>query len=215
MNVTAVLKKNLDLGEGPHGGPIDSEVDYVDAFVGEWYYNVCDPVPNCPFKAFNNIDEKIRKLDFNTGGIRSLTELTPADGKDRFNDGKCDNRGRLWTGTLVPSEEEKEDGTASNQQLLVNYSERDEFKDLGFPRWNDNRYRREIMGSLLWRILSSSFGPRNKNILHKGFTSHARMLPPAVLVVLIWIFCMLLLQKEKMPEDEKDSETPLLEQCFL
>lgn len=44
----------------------------------------------------------MRKLDFGTGETERLGTVEP-DTLARFNDGKCDARGRLWTGKLRAS----------------------------------------------------------------------------------------------------------------
>ncbi|KAG8182676.1 hypothetical protein JTE90_012912 [Oedothorax gibbosus] len=273
MNVTAVSERKSDLGEGPHWDPLIQKLYYVDAFVGD----VCrlDPATGLtetvhldgittfvipyrtdPSKLLITLTRQIRKLDFNTGESEVLTELTPADGKDRFNDGKCDNRGRLWTGTLVPSEEEKghlyrldpnytltqvadkvtlsnglawsidnrkfyyvdsekkiihsfdynlEDGTASNQQVLVNYSERDEFKDLGVP----DGMTIDIEGKLWVACYGGScllrLDPETRTILHKvdfpckNVTSCCFGGPHLDILYVTTA-------KRELPEDEKDSE---------
>jgi sugar lactone lactonase YvrE len=45
---------------------------------------------------------KCIKLDFNTKQYEVIAEIAPElNGKERFNDGKCDAMGRLWIGTVL------------------------------------------------------------------------------------------------------------------
>lgn len=48
------------------------------------------------------VENSVHKLDLDTGGQSLLAELLDegAQVKTRINDGKCDARGRLWTGTM-------------------------------------------------------------------------------------------------------------------
>ncbi|GIY39877.1 regucalcin [Caerostris extrusa] len=124
MSIKAVSERLSDLGEGPHWDVNTQKLYYVDAFVGD----VCrlDPATGVteavhldgittfvipyrsdPSKLLVTLNRQVRKLNFTTGESELLTELPPETAPARFNDGKCDARGRAWTGTLVPQEEEK------------------------------------------------------------------------------------------------------------
>ena len=43
--------------------------------------------------------KEVHKLNFGTGQTQLLGTVEP-DSRSRFNDGKCDARGRLWTGEM-------------------------------------------------------------------------------------------------------------------
>ncbi|GFS49633.1 regucalcin [Nephila pilipes] len=124
MSITAVSQRLSDLGEGPHWDVTTQKLYYIDAFVGD----VCrlDPATGVtevvhldgittfviPYdsdssKLLITLTRQVRKLNFTTGESELLTELPPETGSARFNDGKCDAKGRAWTGTLVPNETEK------------------------------------------------------------------------------------------------------------
>ncbi|XP_042905098.2 regucalcin [Parasteatoda tepidariorum] len=139
MSVTKVSDRLSDLGEGPHWDVNSQRLYHVDAFVGE----VCrlDPVTGItesvdldgivtfviPFRSdpsnlLITLTQEVRKLNFGTGESEVLTQLSHDNPKYRFNDGKCDTKGRLWTGTLIPGEADqghlyKMDKTYNLQQV--------------------------------------------------------------------------------------------------
>jgi len=124
MSVTAVSERLSDLGEGPHWDVHTQKLYYVDAFVGD----VCrlDPATGVtesvhldgittfvipyfsdPSNLLITKTNEVRKLNFTSGESELLTQLDSNDPKYRFNDGKCDTRGRVFAGTLTEGQLEK------------------------------------------------------------------------------------------------------------
>ncbi|KAI1287489.1 Regucalcin [Halotydeus destructor] len=116
-NIQVVGNERFNLGEGPHWDASRNKLFMVDLFVGDFVsidFNNDDKVDKVHFDdvttlivPYANDDNKfivsrnqtICELDWST---RELVELTTVEsGQDtRFNDGKCDPRGRLWAGTM-------------------------------------------------------------------------------------------------------------------
>ncbi|XP_054708312.1 regucalcin-like [Uloborus diversus] len=123
MSVSAVSKTCFDLGEGPHWDARHQKLYFVDAFVGD----VCRldtktgsaekvhfdgivsfviPYQDNDSDVILSVTKQVRKLNFKTGQSELLTTVAP-ETRERFNDAKCDARGRLWAGTLVEGEKMK------------------------------------------------------------------------------------------------------------
>ncbi|KFM58049.1 Regucalcin, partial [Stegodyphus mimosarum] len=121
MEVRPVSQRLCDLGEGPHWDVNTQRLYYVDAFVGD----VCRldpatgvtesvhldgittfviPYQSDPSNLLITVTKQVRKLNFATGEFKILGTVEPDKPKSRFNDGKCDAKGRLWTGSMILGE---------------------------------------------------------------------------------------------------------------
>lgn len=123
MSVEVASKRLSNLGEGPHWDRLTQKLYYVDAFVGD----ICQldtttgeteavtfdgtvtlvvPYQNQPHNLLITKGKEVRKLNWNTKESKVVSIVDPENPKTRFNDGKCDPRGRLWTGTLIEGQAE-------------------------------------------------------------------------------------------------------------
>jgi sugar lactone lactonase YvrE len=108
-------KTELILGEGPHWHPGWQKFLYVD-IEGKKVGSI-DPVtkiteertfekragavvPAMNDKLVVAFEDAIAELDFKTGAVREITKIEADKAGNRCNDGKCDNAGRLWVGTM-------------------------------------------------------------------------------------------------------------------
>uniref|UniRef100_T1K2Q1 SMP-30/Gluconolactonase/LRE-like region domain-containing protein n=2 Tax=Tetranychus urticae TaxID=32264 RepID=T1K2Q1_TETUR len=111
-----------DLGEGPFYESTSDSIYYVDAFkgtiirsplnnepkdihaLGFRLVSLIIPYANDSQTFLITLDEKVAKYNWATRNVQILSSLPPhVDGKERFNDGKCDSRGRLIVGSVVES----------------------------------------------------------------------------------------------------------------
>lgn len=108
-------KTELILGEGPHWHPRWQKFLYVD--IEGKKLGCIDPitkiteerifekrtgtvVPAMNDKLIVAFEDTIAELDFRTGEVREIIKIEPDKPGNRCNDGKCDNAGRLWIGTM-------------------------------------------------------------------------------------------------------------------
>ena len=119
--IRPLCSERYHLGEGPFWDQTNKLLYMVNIFKGEV---ICYDIPNntrttrtikdgnvsfvIPFESDHSkllvskvTDDKsvICELNFETGDVKELALLDP-NAKTRFNDGKCDSAGRLWTGTM-------------------------------------------------------------------------------------------------------------------
>ncbi|XP_064606966.1 regucalcin-like [Liolophura sinensis] len=118
MSVSVVLKMLLkNLGEGPHWMESSGRLLFVDIESGDIHSltpsknehhithvagSASFAIPTCIGGVVIGNDQKIARVECDSGEIATLAELENKTVK--FNDGKCDASGRLWTGTYgIPS----------------------------------------------------------------------------------------------------------------
>jgi L-arabinonolactonase len=110
-----VLEARAALGEGPVWCPAEGALYWVDSmapslnrFDPETGARRCWIVPDLigSFALRRNggallaLRHGLAALDFESGAVRHLKDLAAAERDNRFNDGKCDRRGRFWAGTM-------------------------------------------------------------------------------------------------------------------
>lgn len=123
MSVTVVSKHLYDLGEGPFWDNTSESLFHADSFVGDYcklnprtgetevvhldggLTTVIIPYTSHPNKLLVTLQKLILKLDWNTKQTELLAEVEPEIARSRFNDGKCDARGRFWVGTVLEKKE--------------------------------------------------------------------------------------------------------------
>lgn len=109
------------LGEGPHWDPSTGCLWFVD-ITGQriFCYNpateqtesfrfedtVSTWVPRAQGGAVLTLGRRFCAWDWQTGQLNPLAEVEPDLPNNRFNDGKCDAKGRFWAGTLDKGESE-------------------------------------------------------------------------------------------------------------
>lgn len=115
MSVECVVKHATEtIGEGPHWDDATQTLLYVDINSGDVHRY--DPATNKDEKLhFDNtvslvvpcrkggyiisIGRTLARLDWDTKKVTTLVEVDQGT-NNRFNDGKCDPKGRLWAGTM-------------------------------------------------------------------------------------------------------------------
>ncbi|XP_015918150.3 regucalcin [Parasteatoda tepidariorum] len=119
MSVSRVSKKRFVLGEGPHWDNRSQRLYFVDIDAGETcrlnpstgeteivvhsegIIGFAIPYQSDPSNLLISSTQEIKKLNFDTGYTEFLTKVNYKNPKFRFNDGKCDAKGRLWSGTMI------------------------------------------------------------------------------------------------------------------
>jgi sugar lactone lactonase YvrE len=114
-----------ELGEGPHWDGRSGKLYWVD-ITGKTIHRY-DPsakshetcrapsmagfaVTDAGGKIIAGLQDGIYRIDFSAGGAQNLTRPQYAHADNRFNDGKCDRRGRLWAGTMNHVDHQKPTG---------------------------------------------------------------------------------------------------------
>lgn len=123
MSVSVVSKKKFDLGEGPFWDSSSEALYHADSFVGDYcklnprtkvteivhldggLTTVIIPYTSNPSKLLVTLQKSILSLDWNTKNTQQLAIVEPESPLVRFNDGKCDAKGRFWVGTVTEKEE--------------------------------------------------------------------------------------------------------------
>jgi len=121
--VTAVTESRTELGEGPYWDKANRLLYYVDAFVGNIVQlnpstgtvvkqSVGDlatmviPYEGEPDSLLVSKRHEVRKMNWATGESTLVATVSPElGGLERFNDAKCDPRGRLFIGTVLNTAE--------------------------------------------------------------------------------------------------------------
>ncbi|XP_054167160.1 putative sugar lactone lactonase YvrE [Oppia nitens] len=119
LTVEPISDTKYHLAEGPFWDHKHQNVYFVDAFVGDIHqfdiknsktktYQLKDLVTIViPYEDNSDIllitlSNQIIKYDTRNGNQEMLASIAlPIEGKERFNDGKIDGRGRLWIGSVV------------------------------------------------------------------------------------------------------------------
>ncbi len=114
--VELVLDAHAQLGEGPIWDHRTSELIWVDILASE--VHSFDPATGCDcaidagshvgaaaLRAEGGLVLAVRDgfatLESGAGGVRPLTKVDHHGRQLRFNDGRCDGRGRFWAGTMA------------------------------------------------------------------------------------------------------------------
>lgn len=113
------------LGEGPSWDAAGKKLYWVD-IIGRTIhrydpatrvYDACKTPSTVGFVAAANdgnlvagLQDGLYRVDFQTGSARVLVQPQYADFSNRFNEGKCDRRGRLWAGTMNDIDHRKPSG---------------------------------------------------------------------------------------------------------
>ncbi len=117
MKLEIFVSKRADLGEGPiwdyttgalYWVDILNGVIYSEGKDGEKSFNVNGEVTSVsPAKDGNlmaTINLSFYKIDIRDNKYAKVIDLTDEPQTNRFNDGKCDQRGRYWAGTMDKGE---------------------------------------------------------------------------------------------------------------
>jgi len=115
-DVRCVIPASTFLGEGPHWSERDHRLYFVDILapavhagdtVKGTYTSLAVPelvgfvIPRTRGGFVTAMHGEIRGLDLPTGSISIIARPEADRPGNRFNDGKCDRKGRLWAGTLA------------------------------------------------------------------------------------------------------------------
>lgn len=113
------------LGEGPHWDHKAQQLYWVDILSNTIHrfdpatkeHETALTVSTVGFAAMSDdgrlvagLQDGIYMVDFNSGGTQMMIRPKYADPLNRFNDGKCDRRGRLWAGTMNHADHHKNSG---------------------------------------------------------------------------------------------------------
>lgn len=115
-DVRCVIPASTFLGEGPHWSERDKKLYFVDILAPAVYAGdtvkgtyVSMPVPELVGFIIPRtrggfvtaMHGEIRGIDLPSGSITTISHPEADRPGNRFNDGKCDRRGRLWAGSLA------------------------------------------------------------------------------------------------------------------
>lgn len=115
-DVRCVIPASTFLGEGPHWSERDGKLYFVDILAPAVYTGdtvkgtyVSMPVPELVGFIIPRtrggfvtaMHGEIRGIDLPSGSITTISHPEADRPGNRFNDGKCDRRGRLWAGSLA------------------------------------------------------------------------------------------------------------------
>ncbi|HTN64541.1 MAG TPA: SMP-30/gluconolactonase/LRE family protein [Devosia sp.] len=115
-DVRCVIPASTFLGEGPHWSARDGKLYFVDILapavhtgdpVKGTYTSLAVPelvgfvIPRTRGGFVAAMHGEIRGLDLPSGSISTIARPEADRPGNRFNDGKCDRKGRLWAGTLA------------------------------------------------------------------------------------------------------------------
>jgi sugar lactone lactonase YvrE/DNA-binding IclR family transcriptional regulator len=115
-DVQCAIPASTFLGEGPHWSAADKRLYFVDILapavcigdpVAATYRSLPLPeligfvIPRKGGGFVAGMHGEIRSLDLESGGITTIARPEVDRPGNRFNDGKCDQAGRLWAGTLA------------------------------------------------------------------------------------------------------------------
>ncbi len=114
-SVEHVLEARARLGECPVWDPSRQKLDWVDIYnhrIHEFdpasgqdrYFDAGDLPPAIALAEGHRLLVALRNrlafVNLDDGGVEPLQQVDFADSDTRFNDGKCDARGRFWIGTI-------------------------------------------------------------------------------------------------------------------
>lgn len=140
FHVEPFSTKHYELGEGPHWHPKSKKLFFVDIPEGlvltldnekkeeillkeQEPVSAVLPVDGEPNKMVVSVGTAVYSVDSTTGKKVLLDKLLRDD--IRFNDAKCDPRGRLWIGTMglevSPAVVKAEQGQLLNQFHIINF----------------------------------------------------------------------------------------------
>ncbi|MEJ7694102.1 SMP-30/gluconolactonase/LRE family protein [Daejeonella sp.] len=106
------------LGESPIWDAINERILWLDILnreIHQFYPDFqehkivqLDKIPGCITlnvrgELLAAVEDGFAAVDIETGGLTMLAEVEKGNGDNRFNDGKCDARGRFWAGTMSMS----------------------------------------------------------------------------------------------------------------
>ncbi|KAJ8306467.1 hypothetical protein KUTeg_017012 [Tegillarca granosa] len=100
MSVECILKNvTHTVGEGPHWEESTKTLHYVDLQSGDLHrWNSVTGKDEGGYLI--SIGKTLCHFDWETKKTKVLIEVELKGTKNRFNDGKCDSKGRLWAGTM-------------------------------------------------------------------------------------------------------------------
>jgi sugar lactone lactonase YvrE/DNA-binding IclR family transcriptional regulator len=115
-DVRCVIPASTFLGEGPHWSARDKKLYFVDILspsvcVGDVDKGSYEQMPMPELIGFviprsrggfvAGMHGEVRGLDLKSGALTTLAQPEADRPGNRFNDGKCDRKGRLWAGSLA------------------------------------------------------------------------------------------------------------------
>ncbi|XP_003385736.1 PREDICTED: regucalcin-like [Amphimedon queenslandica] len=119
FKIEVVVETRSELGESPHYDPQSNEVIWVDCDGKSINFFDVESKRNrklqlekkvaiaIPCKSGNSVlalmEKNICLVNRDTGEVTVLCSVEEERPLNRFNDGKCDSKGRLWYGTLYPA----------------------------------------------------------------------------------------------------------------
>ncbi len=156
------------LGEGPYWHDSENRLYWVDISgkvihrcdVNGDRHETCNTpamvgfaVPDENGKLVAGLEDGIYRLDFSTGAAENLVRLQE-HAHNRFNDGKCDRRGRLWAGTMNEREHAKPFGALYRYDKTGLYEREKNVcisNGLGWSPDNKTMYYADTIGRVIWR----------------------------------------------------------------
>lgn len=100
------------------------------------------------------LQDGIYRIDFENGAHKALVKPEYADKVNRFNDGKCDRRGRLWAGTMNDLDHSKPTGALyrwDNRGLHVQETGIHISNGLGWSPDNKTMYYTDTVRRIIWQ----------------------------------------------------------------
>jgi sugar lactone lactonase YvrE len=158
-----------DLGEGPHWHAAEKRLYWVDITrsaihrfdLARGRHETCHTpsmvgfaVPETGDALVAGLEDGIYRIAFTTGKAESLVRPNYAHKDNRFNDGKCDRRGRLWAGTMNHVDHQRPSGALyrfDKRGLLEREAGMRISNGLGWSPDDRTMYYADTIGRVIWR----------------------------------------------------------------